>query len=172
MSGSMGTTEGTQAPLVIRKLTPGDSERLFLFYQSLSNETQAVFRGYQFTKERAEKLASESGGFTSNPQYVTVEASEQAGEAIVGLTWFWMWDRKVPWFGIMIADAYQNRKLGQKMLTYMIQVSKECHKGGILLTTAKTNVRAQALYIRNDFTIIGDDPNGEMLMMLNYLAES
>ena len=100
-----------------------------------------------------------------------LEENQETGDVIVGLTWFWMWDCKVPWFGIMIADAYQNRRLGQEMLAYMIHESRVCGKGGILLTTARTNVRAQALYKRNGFIILGEGLNGEILMLLNHLDD-
>lgn len=83
------------------------------------------------------------GGDASKRYYVVaVRETEKAEETIIGLFWFWGWSKKVPWFGVMIADAYQNRGLGKTMMEYTIAETRQHGKSGILLTTAEHNVRA------------------------------
>lgn len=148
-----------------------DGERLSEFFDGLSERTRAVFGPYyRFDREHAEQIAQGSPGDRSKTYFVAILEGEGVGNAaIVGLTWFWHWTSKVPWFGIMIADAYQNRGLGQRMLQTMMAEAERADKGGILLTTAKTNVRAQELYKRNGFTALGHSDNGEILMILNFV---
>lgn len=153
-----------------------DGERLGEFFDGLSERTRAVFGPhYRFDREHAEQIAQGGQGDRSKKYFVAVHetAGDRAGSApLVGLTWFWHWTCKVPWFGIMIADAYQNRGLGQKMLQTMMAEAERSGKGGILLTTAKTNVRAQELYKRNGFNALGHSDNGEILMILNFADHS
>lgn len=86
----------------------------------------------------------------------------------MGLCWFWQWTLQVPWFGIMIADAYQGMGLGRSMTEFAIAEARDRGKGGILLTTAKTNVRSQTLYGRCGFETLGEATNGEYLLMINF----
>lgn len=169
----MGQEIKTDAELTtfmrLRPVTPEDSERLYAFYESVGEATRAIFGKYRFTREHAEEITGRSGGDASRRYYVAaVGKTENAGEEIIGLFWFWGWTRKVPWFGVMIADTHQNRGLGKKMMEHAIAETHRCGKSGILLTTAEHNVRAQALYRRYGFETIGRDRNGEWLMMLNY----
>lgn len=163
-------TEKTGISLArIRPLTSGEANRIFEFYQTVLEPTRAIFGNYSFTRETAEKIANESGNAASKQHYVAVvDCGKEREEMIIGLLWFWGWKQKVPWFGIMIADAYQNLGLGKKMMEYAISEAQKYAKGGILLTTAKSNVRAQKLYKRYGFAVIGEDSHGEHLMLLNF----
>jgi ribosomal protein S18 acetylase RimI-like enzyme len=153
----------------IRQMAHGDAAMLAAYFNSFSEATRAVFGGGPFDRVEAERLAREEVNNPSiNRFVVTVLTKEGAREQIIGMVWFWEWLRKVPWFGISITDAYQNKGLGKAMMEHAIKEATKCGKGGILLTTAKTNVRGQALYARYGFEIIGVDSRGEHLMILNY----
>jgi ribosomal protein S18 acetylase RimI-like enzyme len=153
----------------IRPLAHGDAAMLAEYFDSFSEATRAVFGFGPFDQVEAERLAREE---VNNPAIirfvVTVLTKDEAREQIIGIVWFWEWLRKVPWFGISITDAYQNKGLGKVMMEHAIKEAKKSDKGGILLTTAKTNVRGQALYTRYGFEIIGEDSRGEHLMILNF----
>lgn len=151
-----------------RPIKPNDAERLSAFYDSLQEQTRAIFKGYRFDREHAEEIARESENKRSGFYHVAVIEQGDREEAIIGLVWFWDWRKKVPWIGIMITDAHQNRGLGTRMMEYAVAEAKSRDKGGILLTTAKTNVRGQALYKRYGFAMIGEGTNGEYLMILNF----
>lgn len=158
------------ADMIIRRLGPQDAASLHTFYKSVQPVTRRIFGSYQFTLEHAEKLAQASRNDPDKQHYVATHSAMQnsVNGQIIGLCWFWKWTYQVPWFGIMITDAYQGQGIGRTMLARMIEVAKQAGKGGILLTTAKTNVHAQSLYRRFGFEILGDAVNGEFLMMLNF----
>lgn len=169
-------TEAKRTPFTrLRPVTPEDSERLYAFYESVRETTRAIFGRYRFTREHADEIArghGDGGDSTRRYYVVAVREAGDAEETIIGLLWFWGWAKKVPWFGLMIADAHQNRGLGKTMMEFAIEETRRHGKSGILLTTAEHNVRAQALYKRYGFETIGKDRNGEWLMMLNYLDEA
>ncbi|MDF2723113.1 MAG: N-acetyltransferase [Paenibacillus sp.] len=173
MSQETKTYADQTAIMRLRPAAPDDSERLYAFYESVQEATRAIFGSYRFTREHAAEVAGKDGVDASRRYYVAaVRETENAEETIRGLFWFWGWTKKVPWFGVMIADAYQNRGLGKKMMEYAIEETRNCNKSGILLTTAEHNVRAQSLYKRYGFETIGRDRNGEWLMMLNFPDEA
>lgn len=151
-----------------RPVIPEDAERLSAFYAMLHEQTRAIFKSYRFNREHAEEIARESVNRLSGSYHVAVVDEGEHGETIIGLVWFWDWRKKVPWIGIMITDAHQNRGLGTRMMEYAVAEAKSRDKGGILLTTAKTNVRGQALYKRFGFEMIGEGAGGEYLMILNF----
>jgi ribosomal protein S18 acetylase RimI-like enzyme len=154
-------------PIVFRRVAPEDRDAIFQYFESMSEATKAIFLGAPFNYEEATRLTDdELKNETVRKFLVRVSGSE----AVVGMVWFWAWDRKVPWFGISITDAYQGKGLGGKMMEFAIGEAKQAGKGGILLTTAKSNLRGQALYKRYGYEIIGEatQPKGEHLMILNF----
>ncbi|WP_158289382.1 GNAT family N-acetyltransferase [Paenibacillus flagellatus] len=152
----------------IRPMNPADAERMRRFYESMSGESRDIFPNYPFTREHAEQAAKESATDPDKRRYVAVDGEYAPEGAMIGMVWFWGWSKRVPWLGIMIADDYQNRGLGKAMLAFAVDEARAAGKGGILLTTAKTNVRAQSLYGRFGFVTIGEDARGEYLMILNF----
>lgn len=155
----------------VRPMIPADAERVDLFYRRLSGQSRKIFPKYSFTREHAEQAAKESATDSTKRRYVTVDGEAASDGAMIGMVWFWNWTKRVPWFGIMIADDYQNRGIGKAMLAFAVDEALAAGKGGILLTTAKSNARAQSLYRRFGFVTIGEDLRGEDLMILNFEHE-
>lgn len=158
----------TVSGLYIRPLCHRDAALVEAFYAHVLPQTRAIFGKYRFTKQHALEMAEETVSSSTHRYFVVVTQSETGNEEMVALFWFWDWTKKLPWFGIMIADAWQKRKLGRMMMSRAIAEAHRHGKGGILLTTAKTNERAQALYQRFSFEMIGEAKNGEYLMILNF----
>lgn len=155
--------------VIFRLVTSADEHGLSAFYERLSPETRAIFGTYPFTREQAAEIAMDNEKSLLKRHYVAVQlTAEGTEEMIIGLLWFWPWIKRVPWFGIMISDEYQSRGLGKRMLQFSIEEAQFHGKGGILLTTAKSNVRAQSLYKLYGFETIGEEPRGEHLMILNF----
>jgi len=145
-------------PLQIRPFTNRDAALLFDFFQSLSDKTRSAFRPHPFTREYAEVLTGED---LKNAETIRFLASteENGQEKMIGYFFFWDWHMSVPYFGIAVADQYQERKIGGKIMAFANDYARQNGKGGILLTTDKSNLRGQALYKRNGFEIIGDGPS-------------
>ncbi len=158
----------------LRLVVPEDVELLKYFFESISESTRVIFPGFPFTDDHAEKLANEAVADPGVRRFILIEHNSHSTEEakVLAMVWFWEWTKQVPWFGIMIADAYQNRGYGRKLLEFTIKDAREFKKGGILLTTHKTNIRAQKLYLQYDFQTIGEDSRGEHLMILNFLDEN
>lgn len=147
----------------------GDVERINRFYDMLLPQTRKIFGSYRFTRDHAEEIVQTNLNENDKRHYIVTLPGEEGSEdgTVIGLYWFWKWTKKVPWFGIMIADLYQGQGLGRQMMAHAIAEAKSCDKGGILLTTAKTNLNAQSLYKRFRFETIGEGTNKEILMILN-----
>jgi len=154
----------------LRLAGPEDESLVSRFFESLSETTKQVFPGFAFTREHAVQIAAEAVGNSDSRKYFLIKRAADSAEQpiMLGMVWFWDWTLQVPWLGIMIADAYQNAGYGKKMLGYAIEEARNHVKGGILLTTHKTNVRAQSIYERYKFQVIGEDPRNEILMILRF----
>lgn len=152
----------------IRLMAPADVERMDRFYQSMSFKSRIIYPKYPFTREHAEQVVLENETDPTKRRYMVACGGENSDETMIGMVWFWNWNKNVPWFGIMIADDYQNRGLGKALLAFAVDAALAEGKGGILLTTGKTNARALSLYRQFGFETIGEDPRGEYLMILNF----
>jgi ribosomal protein S18 acetylase RimI-like enzyme len=152
-----------------RLITSEDVELLAYFFESLSDSTRKIY-GFSFTRELAEQWVNEGTGDPNMRRYMVFEqpSDRSADSVMLGTVWLWKWTKQVVWFGIMIADAYQNKGYGSKLIEIAVEDAKKSNKGGILLSTHKTNLRAQKLYQKHDFQIIGEDLRGEYLMLLNF----
>ncbi|MFC5470990.1 GNAT family N-acetyltransferase [Cohnella suwonensis] len=156
--------------IVIRPFTREDTAIVHRYFEHLSERTRAFFPGYPFTREEAERLTGDDVDQSDTRRFLaSVQSPEE--ETMIGYVFYWDWDKKVPWFGISVRDDYQGIGLGKKMMDFSIAEAKRHHKGGILLTTRKDNASGQALYKRSGFEMIGDDPRGELLMILNFPAK-
>ena len=155
-------------PARIRPITEHDSELMIAFFSSFSEETRRFFTPHEIDPEGLRRLAR---GIPSNPTARRFMAAVVEGgkEVMAGYVFFWEWNKMVPWLGIGVSDRFQGRGLGNQMMEFAIRLAKEHHKGGILLTTWKDNLRAQRLYQKFGFEIIGQEKNLiEYLMILNF----
>lgn len=154
--------------IIIRPFRKGDTDLVFEFLLSLTEDTRHMISGLPDTREEIVKL---TGGDIEDPDSLRFMACqiEDDREVMVGYVFFFVnWSKRVPWVGIVVRDGCQGMGLGKKMMLYAIDKAKEYNKGGILLTTRKDNYRAIALYKKLGFDIIGEDPRGEHLMILNF----
>jgi len=161
--------------IVIRRYTPQDTLMVYNYFQSLSEATKSIMIGFPFTMDEAiRETGEELEGQSTRRFLVSTPNSSANGEIMIGMVWFWGWERKIPWFGICICDDFQEKGLGGIMMEFAIQEAKAFQKGGILLTTAKNNIRGQALYKRHGYTTLGDssNPPGEYIMILNFPDEA
>lgn len=149
---------------VIRPFTPADTERFADFLADLSPRSRYFFwpHGYDHATAaeltQPEKLADRS----------TLRFLAEEEGVMTGYVFLWDWDTPLPWLGIAVRDGYQRRGVGQQMMETMLALAKRHGKRGLKLTTMKDNERAQRLYARCGFTIVGIEQNGEYLLVHRF----
>ena len=151
--------------LRIRVVTPEDKDRVTAFFASLGEEgTHFLNRGRG--NERG-ALAYCNGEKPDRIYWAAVHDTDD-GEEFVGLTFIWNKDSMIPWFGIGVSEQWKGRHLGRRLMATAVEWAKAANAGGILLTTATTNVRGQTLYERCGFERIGIYHDGEIIYLLTF----
>jgi ribosomal protein S18 acetylase RimI-like enzyme len=154
--------------VVIRPITENDADLMIAFFNSFSDQTRRFFTPHDIDPNGLRLLVS---GIPSNPNARRFMATimEEGKEVMAGYVFFWDWHKMVPWFGIGASDRFQGMGLGNQMMSFAVEMAKAHHKGGILLTTWKDNYRAQNLYKKFGFELIGQEKNlVEYLMIMNF----
>jgi ribosomal protein S18 acetylase RimI-like enzyme len=155
---------------IIRPLCEYDAQLFIDFFQSLSKESHSFFFPHDLSPANLTELIGQIPTDHNVARFMT-SVQEDGREIMAGYVFFWDWKKKVPWFGICVRDAYQGCGLGRQMMEFAIDMARQNHKGGILLSVMKTNVRAQALYKSSGFEIIGEALDGQFLMVLRFPDE-
>lgn len=151
----------------IRPLTPADAPLMIAFFASFSEQTRLFFTPHDISSAALVKMTREVETTPDAVRFL-LSVQEEGREIMAGYVFFWDWDRLIPWFGIGLRDAYQGQGFGSQMMDFAIQYARQHGKGGILLTTQKPNLRAQALYKKYGFEMLGDHIGGEFLMLLRF----
>lgn len=155
-------------PVEIRRLRQDDRKAAQRFFDSLGEESVSFFNVNHGNEKRTMEFF-ENG----KPDHIFWGAFiENKGEQeMVGLVFVWDTDRVVLWLGIAVSDRWQGMHIGRKMLGYIVRELSENGYGGILLRTAKTNIRGQKLYERTGFERLGVHESGEFLYLLRFIKE-
>ncbi len=152
----------------IRPLTENDSALIYTFFTSFSEPTRKFFTPHAIDLPG---LTSIMHNIPTDPSVARFCATliEDGQEVMAGYVFFWDWHTQVPWFGIGATDRFHGMGLGNRMMEFSIDYAKRHGKGGILLTTAKHNLRAQALYKKFGYELLGLDTHlDELLMILRF----
>ena len=151
--------------LKIRPLVPEDRERVYTFFRQLGDEGSAFFN-YENNNEKG--VYEYLNGLQPDRIYWGAIADTPDGEEIAGLVFLWKKNTKVPWLGIAVTEKWKGRHLGRRLMATAVEWAKAANAGGILLTTATTNVRGQTLYERCGFERIGIYHDGEIIYLLTF----
>ena len=68
---------------------------------------------------------------------------------------------------IFIAKDFQNKGIGQKMLSFAIELAKKLDYKGIVLTTEKRNKRAIHVFKNVGFEVVGEETGIQMYLPLH-----
>lgn len=150
---------------LIRPLQAEDKERMQAFFDDMGEESAAFFNINRGNEKRT--MAFFENGKPDHRFWV-LEAEENGQPVIAGLVFLWDLDASVVWLGIAVRDSFQGRHLGQALLSFVFEHCRQNGYGGVLLTTAVTNFRAQRLYERCGFVRIGKAENGEYLYIRRF----
>lgn len=154
--------------LRIRPLRPDDRDRVYAFYRQLGKEGTAFFNANRGNEKAT--YAYMNGELPYHIYWAAV-ADTPNGEEIAGIVFLWDKNKKIPWLGIAIAENWKGRHLGRRLMATAEEWAKSAGAGGILLTTAVKNVRAQGLYTRMGYERIGNYFNGEFIYLLSFPNE-
>ena len=151
--------------IVIREFRRGDRERVNAFFDQMSGETRAFFNVDDENRKVAMKF------FDGSPEHTVFFLAEHHGTMVGYLTLFHV-DTLIPWLTIAVSEELKGKKLGGRLMEFIIEYARQKGMGGILLTTLSANIRAQSLYKRCGFDYMGTYMNGEQLHLLTFKRPS
>jgi ribosomal protein S18 acetylase RimI-like enzyme len=152
----------------IRPLTVDDAQKMIDFFGSFSEQTRIFFTPHDITPDGLRKMVASLDERKDAIRFM-LSVEEDGQEIMAGYVFFWDWDKLIPWFGIGLRDNYQGMGYGNLMMDFAIDLAKRRGKGGILLTTQKPNFRAQSLYKKYGYEMLGDHIHGEYLLILRFI---
>jgi RimJ/RimL family protein N-acetyltransferase len=149
--------------LSIRQVTAADRGRIEAFFAQMGEESASFFN----VDRGNEKTALD---FTDGklPEHLYFMAVDEADPTPAGIAFLWDKSKRVPWFGIAVAEKYKGKHLGRRLIAAVRDYCEERGCGGILLTTHKNNLRAQRLYEHCGFERLGVHTSGELLYLLRF----
>ena len=156
----------------IRPLTENDGALIHAFFSSFSPQSRQFFTPHDIDLPGLTRLM-QNIPFDASAARFCATVIEDGQEVMAGYVFFWDWDTQVPWFGIGSTDRFHGMGLGNQMMEFAIDYAKKHGKGGILLCTQKPNFRAQAMYKKFGFEMLGQDTQlFEYLMILRFKVVS
>lgn len=135
------------------------------YFAALGPASRTTFAPHPFDEENARRVCETSDG-QNNVRLVAVEEGE-----IVGYCYFESRGLAYPLVGLAVADHAQNRGLGQRLMAALIGEACRLGKPGLELTVWKTNFRAQHVYRKAGYRIVGETENGVEYVMRLDLAD-
>lgn len=149
--------------LEIRLLVPEDRQKIYDFFRNLGEEGS-----YFFNRENGNENRTYAFLDGKLPDHIFWAVTEKNGdsEEIAGIVFLWRKQSGVPWLGIGISEKWKGKHLGRRLMTTASEWAKAKGAGGIMLTTAQTNVRGQGLYERMGYEKLGVHHDGEFLYLL------
>ncbi len=143
----------------IRPFCEGDQEKINDFFDSMDNESRALFNRRDYNRRGALK-------FSAKPDLTRKYFIAELDEKMVGYLFFLDWNTSIPTLGLAVRSGLFGNGIGTMLVDYAIKTVKENGKGGIQLTTHTANLRAQMLYENFGFVCSGLCKNGTELFYL------
>jgi len=146
--------------LRIRKIIATDKERVKEFFASLGSESTLYFNA----NRRNERIMNKF--FSGRSEYFIPFMAELDGR-MAGILFLYRMNRKIPWLSICVADEFQGRGIGKKLMKYAEKYAIKEEKGGILLTTHFANTKSQYLYLKAGYEQLGIT-DSEFIYLLSF----
>lgn len=146
--------------LRIRRIVEQDKERVKDFFASLGSEAVLFFNANRRNERQMNKY------FSGKTQHFVPFMAELNGK-MAGLMFLYRLNRSIPWLGICVADEFQGKGIGKKLMAYAEKYALENQKGGILLTTHIANTKAQGLYLKAGYEQLGITDH-EIIFLLSF----
>lgn len=152
--------------LTYKELNACDEGLVNLFFDSMGGESRAMFNRRDYNRRRALK-------YCRKPDHTRKYFGVYQDSELIGLVFFLDFNTAVPELGLAISDKLTGRGLGYEIAGFAIEKAREYGAGGIFLTTHVANVRAQALYEKLGFKLIGPCKDGtEFAYLLKFSRDN
>lgn len=150
------------ADFQIRRLRSDDADRLGRFLRSLSQQTTEFYQPYGFDPAAAVEIALRS---EQPDQFHLVAIRDENGrEDIVAHAFLWKTNTQDPLLGICVTDAHQGKGLGSRLVERLVRRTLMMGKPSLRLTVFPRNLRAQHVYTKLGFGLVGTAKDGQMIM--------
>ena len=154
----------------IRQIRSGDEEALTDFYNNLGKEAKRVFKpfGPSVTIQRCRKVIKDNEMAVGKKcDYVAFSKGR-----MVAWCFLWSLQSQAPTFGLAVAEDFQGRHLGSRMMDLILQIAAKKGAEKVSLTVVKDNKRALRMYERKGFVhremFIGTDRLDYIYMTLDF----
>lgn len=145
--------------IAIRAIGQDDASRLADFYNGLATESKRTFHplGDTASLPACEAIIAENMPETGKKcDMVAID-----GDRVVGWSFLWNLQAEIPTFGLGVADTYQGRRVGSRLMDAILAEAARRAIRGISLTVVQDNERARAMYERRGFVrqeaFVGED---------------
>ncbi len=144
--------------VTLRRLRSDDAPLIGEFYASLSERDKYFFYPHPLDDEHAVEVAATA----EDPGYITLLATVpgEDGETMIGYAWIRSREgAAVWWFGICVRPGWQERRIGTRLLSTLLDQAREAGVRKVGLHVHCDNVRGRSLYTRHGFEIVGESIN-------------
>ncbi len=165
MSGQTPETD----EVIIRQIKSGDENVLVDFYNGLSESSIQTFRplGYKTTLSVCEDIIQDNSP-EIDKKFDLVALHETR---IVGWSFLWNIESNEPTFGLGVADDFQGKGLGSKLIDSAMKTARERGLKKVLLTVVQDNQVAWQMYERRGFVKYGKFVGEDGLDYFRMVAE-
>ena len=149
--------------MIIREFEERDLPKIHAFFDQMGEESTKFFNTNNVNRNFAVKFVTEK-----NKSIIRWLAEEYG--MMVGYVFLWDIDTTLPWLGVAVHDEHKGKGIGKSLLEHAHDWAVAQGKGGVILITAKDNLRGQRLYESMGYQYYGIHPSGELLYIKRFIA--
>jgi ribosomal protein S18 acetylase RimI-like enzyme len=138
--------------LIIRQLAPGDAPALAAFYNGLSARSIRTFRPLGLATD----VEVCRGIVRDDEAAIKFDLLALDAGQVVGWCFVWELASPEPTFGLAVADAWQGRGLGSRLMERVMREARERGLAEVFLTVVQDNAVAWRLYEKQGFVRCGE----------------
>ena len=157
---------------LVRAFSVGDRDLVSEFFDQMDGESRGFFNRGDGNRMFAMSFFDKNGEEPEAVRFLSSVKDGSAGEIMTGYVFAWDMDLYIPTLGIAVREEYKGKGLGRLLIKYLTDYLQKNGYGGVMLTTAVANIRAQGLYTRMGFKYLGLHTSGEMLYLLTFKKPS
>ena len=151
---------------IIRPIEARDADAIETFFDRLDGEARVFFDTGGYNRLRFQQYFQ--GNVENFDCFVAVAPDS---DLIAGMVFLNDAHRLVPMLGIGIDNAFSGCGLGVQLMEYIHSYARSRSMGGILLNVHYGNTRAQNLYMKMGYELIGHSKMCQMLYIKRFSGE-
>ena len=153
--------------VIIRPVQPEDLALFETYFDRLEGDAQRFINPDDYNRNRFRDFFS--GKLTNLVAFV---AQEEGSDLLAGMVFLSATQYLVPILGIGVDAEYAGCGLGTRLIEHIHAYAKEQGMGGIMLNVNEDNHRAQALYTKMGYTLMGKSPKGYLVYLMRFPARN